>query len=174
MKRLFGSLLITLYFGLSSPVRADDLNWTQRWALKYSGVIAAADAPDSGLPSGLFERTMTAVLMQESSLCRHKHGKLDPGGYGCGQLHKKTAMAFYGHVLSHKTLLRDDALNIRLTGRYLQYCFRHTDSWERGLVCYNKGLGVSRKLSWFSIQLDSYVLAIRRQLGPADDLLAMN
>lgn len=164
---LFGGLL-----GAALPAQAGNgLRPHQNWALGYVTVVGTSYYGES-LPSDYrYEQTLAAVLMQESSLCRHKRG-LDRAGYGCGQLHKRAAHVAYGKPVSIRKLKHDDALNIRLAARYLAFCMTHTSSWARGVVCYNKGPARARSMTALQIAADGYLASIRHRMQIARDLLA--
>ncbi|MGH8369835.1 MAG: transglycosylase SLT domain-containing protein [Gammaproteobacteria bacterium] len=143
----------------------------QNWALGYVTVVGTSYYADPIPDDYEYEQTLAAVLMQESSLCRHKRG-LDRTGYGCGQLHKRAAHVAYGKPVSVHRLSHDDALNIRLAARYLAYCMTHMDSWQRGVVCYNKGPSRARSMSDTQLAGDDYLASIQHQMRVARELLA--
>lgn len=141
----------------------------QSWALQYAAVVGTSYYAEP-LPSDYrFEQTLQAVLITESSLCRHKRG-IDHAAYGCGQLHRRTAHEVNGAPVSLHRLRHNDALNIRLAARYLSYCLRQMPSWERGVVCYNKGPNRARAMSNAEIAADNYLETVRRRMREAERL----
>jgi len=118
-----------------------------------------------------FERTLTAVLTQESSLCNHKKG-MDKHSFGCGQLQKRTALLVNGKPVAARKLQHDDALNIRLAARYLAYCMQQMDSRERSVICYNKGPYRAAEMSDREVKQDPYLYNVRRRMSEAQGLLA--
>jgi hypothetical protein len=164
---LTGAMLAT-----ALPARAGNgLRPHQNWALGYVTVVGTSYYADPIPDNYEYEQTLAAVLMQESSLCRHKRG-LDRAGYGCGQLHKRAAHVAYGKPVSVHKLRHDDALNIRLAARYLAYCMTHMSNWERGVVCYNKGPSRARNMTDAQIAVDGYLTSIRHRMHTARNLLA--
>jgi hypothetical protein len=156
---------------LAPVAGAGDLTTHQVWALEYAAVVGTSYYSEP-LPAGYqYERTLEAVLITESSLCRHKRG-IDHRGYGCGQLHRGTAHKVNGSAVSVGALKHNDALNIRLAGRYLSYCMQQMSSWIRGVVCYNKGPHRARAMSDSQIAADTYLKTIRRHIREADRLTA--
>ncbi|HET7396701.1 MAG TPA: transglycosylase SLT domain-containing protein [Gammaproteobacteria bacterium] len=164
---LAGALL-----GAAAPAWAGNgLRPHQNWALGYVTVVGTSYYADPIPDNYRYEQTLAAVLLQESSLCRHKRG-LDRTGYGCGQLHQRAAHVANGKPVSVHKLRHDDALNIRLAARYLAFCMTHTSSWERGVVCYNKGPSRARSMSDQQIAADGYLASIRHRMRTARNLLA--
>jgi Transglycosylase SLT domain len=145
----------------------------QTWALEYASVVGTSYYADPFPTDYRFERTLQALLITESSLCRHKHG-VDRHAYGCGQLHPAAAHVVDDSPVSVRTLKRDDALNIRLAARYLSYCLQQMSSWERGVVCYNKGPNHTRAMNDEQIATDSYLETVRRHIHEAQNLAAIN
>ncbi|HEX5340839.1 MAG TPA: transglycosylase SLT domain-containing protein [Gammaproteobacteria bacterium] len=157
---------------VAAGVRAGNgLRPHQNWALGYVTVVGTSYYADPIPDDYEYELTLAAVLMQESSLCRHKRG-LDRSGYGCGQLHKRAAHVAYGKPVSVHKLRHDDALNIRLAGRYLAFCMTHMPDWERGVICYNKGPTRARRMSDRQVRADDYLASIRHRMHAARNLLA--
>ncbi|MGA9856076.1 MAG: transglycosylase SLT domain-containing protein [Gammaproteobacteria bacterium] len=151
----------------------DPLTPHQSWALEYASMVGTSYYADP-FPAGYqYERTLQAVLIAESSLCRHKHG-IDHQAYGCGQLHSAAAHAVADAPVSAHTLKRDDALNIRLAARYLSYCLQQMPTWQRGVVCYNKGPNHTRAMSETQVAADGYLDIVRRRMREADQLTASN
>lgn len=159
---------------VASVARAGNpLTSHQSWALEYASVVGTSYYADPFPADYRFERTLQAVLIAESSLCRHKYG-IDHRAYGCGQLHPAAAHVVDDTSVSVRTLKRDDALNIRLAARYLSYCLQQMPSWERGVVCYNKGPNHTRAMSDQQVATDSYLDTVRRRMREADQLTASN
>ena len=165
---LTGGLLL----GAAASARAGDgLTRQQNWAVLYASVVGTSYYADPLPESYDFERTLTAVLTQESSLCHHKKG-MDKTSYGCGQIRKRTAFLMNGKPVPARRLQRDDAFNIRLAARYLAYCMRQMDSWERGVICYNKGPYHARTMTSKQVSRDHYLRSVRRRMKEARNLLA--
>ncbi|MDE2234296.1 MAG: transglycosylase SLT domain-containing protein [Gammaproteobacteria bacterium] len=143
----------------------------QSWALEYASVVGTSYYAEPFPADYHFERTLEAVLITESSLCRHKHG-IDHRAYGCGQLHRAAAHVVDDAKLSVRTLKRNDALNIRLAARYLSYCLRQMTSWARGVVCYNKGPNHTRTMTDAQVATDSYLQNVRLRMQEAEQLTA--
>lgn len=176
LNKIINISLVTVLSGgllcMATAARAGNgLHPHQNWALGYVSVVGTSYYADPIPDSYEYEQTLAAVLMQESSLCRHKRG-LDHAGYGCGQLHKRAAHVAYGKPVSIHKLKHDDALNIRLAARYLAFCMTHMRSWERGVVCYNKGPYRARSMSNAEIVRDDYLTSIRHRMRTARNLLA--
>ncbi len=145
----------------------------QTWALAYASVVGTSYYAEPFPVAYRYERTLEAVLITESSLCRHKHG-IDHRAYGCGQLHPDAAHVVDDSAVSARVLKRDDALNIRLAARYLSYCLQQMSSWERGVVCYNKGPNHTRAMSDAHVATDSYLDTVRQHMHEADQLTTSN
>lgn len=175
LNKIINITLVTVCGGLllAAPLAraGNGLRPHQNWALGYASLVGTSYYADPIPDDYRYEQTLAAVLMQESSLCRHKRG-LDRTGYGCGQLHKRAAHVAYGKPVSIHKLKHDDALNIRLAARYLAFCLTHMSSWERGVVCYNKGPYRARSMSAREIAHDRYLASIRRRMRAATNLLA--
>lgn len=172
MKTLSAALALIGLLVTTLPVRAGDgLTRQQNWALLYASVVGTGYYADD-LPQVYDLRgTLAAVLAQESSLCHHKQG-LDKASYGCGQIRKPTALLVYGKPVPVKKLQHDDALNIRLAARYLVYCMQQMPSWERSVICYNKGPYRARTMSDAEVRADAYLTSVRRRMQQNQDLLA--
>lgn len=174
MKKLHWALAATglaCLFAAASAEAGDGLTRQQNWAVLYASVVGSSYYADP-LPEGYdFPRTLTAVLTQESSLCNHKKG-LDKTSYGCGQVREQTAALMYGKPLSAKKLQKDDGLNIRIAARYLAYCMQRMPSWDRSVICYNKGPFKAKALTDKQVQKDSYLQKIRHRMQEAQNLLA--
>ena len=143
----------------------------QNWAVLYASVVGTSYYADPLPEEYDFERTLTAVLAQESSLCNHKRG-LDKHSYGCGQIRRPTALLVNGKPVPVSKLQHDDALNIRLAARYLSYCMQQMNSWERGVICYNKGPYRARTMKDKEVRKDTYLSSVRRRMQEAEHLLA--
>lgn len=143
----------------------------QLWALQYASVVGTSYYAEPLPEDYRFEQTLQAVLITESSLCRHKRG-IDRAGYGCGQLHRTAAHLANGAPVNPRKLSRNDALNIRLAARYLSFCLQRMSSWERGVVCYNKGPRRAARMSAAAIAADGYLKAVRRRMQEAEQLTA--
>ncbi len=164
---LVGALLLA-----STSARAGDgLTRQQNWTLLYASVVGTSYYAEPLPESYDFERTLTAVLTQESSLCNHKKG-MDKHSYGCGQLQKRTALLVNGKPVAAHKLQHDDALNIRLAARYLAYCMQEMNSWERSVICYNKGPYRAANMSDREVKRDAYLKLVRKRMGEAQGLLA--
>lgn len=164
---LLGGLLL-----VSAAARAGDgLTRQQDWAVLYASVVGTSYYAEPLPQSYDFERTLTAVLTQESSLCHHKKG-MDKQSYGCGQLQKRTALLVNGKPVSAHKLQHNDALNIRLAARYLVYCMQEMNSWERSVICYNKGPYRAGSMSDKEVAKDAYLHSMRRRMREAQGLLA--
>jgi hypothetical protein len=169
---VFAAVLGIAFLASSRAAHAGaDLTRQQNWAVLYASVVGSSYYADP-LPEDYdFRLTLTAVLAQESSLCNHKRG-LDKRSYGCGQLQRRTALLVHGTPVTAHKLQHDDALNIRLAARYLSYCMQQTGSWERGVICYNKGPYRARAMSDAEVAADLYLRSIRRRKQEAHVLLA--
>ncbi|HEX5464433.1 MAG TPA: hypothetical protein VFW88_06925 [Burkholderiales bacterium] len=121
-------LAVVIVFLPMTAIGAAPLSAHQRWAL----VTAYRE-------SGYLAPTFAAILAQESSLCVQKISVIDRKSRGCGGLHVKTARMFISDVTGD-ALIHDDALNIRISARYLRWCDRHTRSWSAMVCCYHYGL----------------------------------
>ncbi|HEU5398044.1 MAG TPA: lytic transglycosylase domain-containing protein [Gammaproteobacteria bacterium] len=164
---LMGGLLMSA----ASARAGDGLTRQQNWAVLYASVVGTSYYADPLPQSYDFERTLTAVLTQESSLCHHKRG-LDKASYGCGQIQKRTALLVNGKPVAARRLQHDDAFNIRLAARYLAYCMQQMDSWERSVICYNKGPYRASTMTDKEVARDSYLHSVRRRMKEAGNLLA--
>lgn len=165
------SLLGALLLVAASARAGDGLTRQQNWTLLYASVVGTSYYAEPLPESYDFERTLTAVLTQESSLCHHKKG-MDKHSFGCGQLQKRTALLVNGKPVAAHKLQHDDALNIRLAARYLAYCMQEMNSWERSVICYNKGPYRAASMSDRAVKKDSYLRSVRRRMGEAQNLLA--
>ncbi|HEV7163823.1 MAG: transglycosylase SLT domain-containing protein [Gammaproteobacteria bacterium] len=160
-----------LLLAATSACAGDGLTRQQNWTVLYASVVGTSYYAEP-LPQNYdFERTLTAVLTQESSLCNHKRG-MDKQSYGCGQLQKRTAMLVNGKPVSAHKLQHNDALNIRLAARYLAYCMQQMGSWERSVICYNKGPHRASTMTDKQVTKDTYLLSVRRRMREAQGLLA--
>jgi hypothetical protein len=165
---VLGMLLMAASLGAQAGA---DLTRQQNWAVLYASVVGSSYYADP-LPEDYdFRLTLTAVLTQESSLCHHKRG-LDKRSYGCGQLQRRTALLVHGTPVAAHKLQHDDALNIRLAARYLSYCMQQLGSWERGVICYNRGPYHARAMTDAEVATDAYLRSIRRRKQEAHALLA--
>ncbi len=92
---------------------------------------------------------LPAVLEQESDLCTNKHdSKVDPLGWGCGQLHVQTVLEVVGLKVTARELDQNDSLNMALSGYILWWCKDHFPwSVNRTLACYHWGLRPAYELS---------------------------
>ena len=165
------SLLGGLLLVSASAHAGDGLTRQQNWAVLYASVVGTSYYAEPLPQSYDFERTLTAVLTQESSLCHHKKG-MDKQSYGCGQLQKRTALLVNGRPVSAHKLQHNDALNIRLAARYLVYCMQEMNSWERSVICYNKGPYRAGSMSDKDVAKDAYLRSVRRRMREAQGLLA--
>lgn len=160
-----------LMFAATTARAGDGLTRQQNWAVLYASVVGTSYYAEPLPRSYDYERTLTAVLTQESSLCHHKRG-MDKQSYGCGQLQKRTAMLVNGQPVSAHKLQHNDALNIRLAARYLAYCMQQMGTWERGVICYNKGPYRASSMTDKQVTKDAYLHSIRRRMQEAQGLLA--
>jgi|SRR5579859_2097896 len=165
------SLLGALLLVCATARAADGLTRQQNWAVLYASVVGTSYYAEPLPGSYDFERTLTAVLTQESSLCNHKKG-MDKHSFGCGQLQKRTALLVNGKPVAAHKLQHDDALNIRLAGRYLAYCMEQMNSWERSVICYNKGPYRAASMSDREVKQDAYLKIVRKRMSEAQDLLS--
>jgi Transglycosylase SLT domain len=169
-----GLVLIVGLLSITPVAQAGNpLTSHQSWALEYASVVGTSYYAEPFPADYRFERTLQAVLIAESSLCRHKQG-IDHRAYGCGQLHPTAAQVVDDAPVSARALKHDDALNIRLAARYLSYCLQQMPTWERGVVCYNKGPNHTRAMSDVQVETDSYLDTVRRRMREADRLTASN
>lgn len=156
----------------TTPAQASaDLTARQNWAVLYASVVGVSYYAQSLPENYNFARTLTAVLTQESSLCYHKRG-IDKSAYGCGQLQKRTAKLMNGKPVAARKLQHDDALNIRLAARYLAFCMEKMPSWDRSVICYNKGPYRARSMSDEDVADDDYLDSVRHRMREAKNLLA--
>ena len=165
------SLLGALLLVTASARAGDGLTRQQNWTLLYASVVGTSYYAEPLPQSYDFERTLTAVLTQESSLCNHKKG-MDKHSFGCGQLQKRTALLVNGKPVAAHRLQHDDALNIRLAARYLAYCMQEMNSWERSVICYNKGPYRAAGMSEREVKRDPYLGLVRKRMSEAQGLLA--
>ena len=163
---LGGLLLVSTAAGA-----ADGLTRQQNWTVLYASVVGNSYYAEPLPDSYDFERTLTAVLTQESSLCNHKKG-MDKHSYGCGQIQKRTALLVNGKPVATHKLQHDDALNIRLAARYLAYCMQQMDSWDRSVICYNKGPNRAATMSDREVKQDAYLQIVRKRMSEAQSLLS--
>lgn len=165
------SLLGGLLLVSAAAGAADGLTRQQNWTVLYASVVGTSYYAEPLPDSYDFERTLTAVLTQESSLCNHKKG-MDKHSYGCGQIQRRTALLVNGRPVATRKLQHDDALNIRLAARYLAYCMQQMDSWDRSVICYNKGPYRARSMSDQEVADDDYLDSVRSRLRDAKSMLA--
>ncbi|MGE5624657.1 MAG: transglycosylase SLT domain-containing protein [Bacillota bacterium] len=163
------ALFVFCSAAVASPA-GNALSREQNWAVLYASVVGTSYYADSLPASYDFPRTLTAVLAQESSLCQHKRG-MDKTSYGCGQVRKPAAKLVNGEPVTAHKLQHNDSFNIRTAARYLSYCMQTMTSWERGVVCYNKGPYHARTMSDQEIEKDAYLNSIRHRLHEAQNLL---
>ena len=149
---------------------SDGLSREQNWAVLYASVVGTSYYADSLPVSYDFPRTLTAVLAQESSLCQHKRG-MDKTSHGCGQVRKPAAKLVNGKTVTAHALQHNDSFNIRTAARYLAYCMQQMSSWDRGVVCYNKGPSRARAMSEQDVQQDGYLNSVRRRMHEAENLI---
>lgn len=86
-------------------------------------------------------KIFTALISQESSMCRNKVGPPTPYGtaYGCGQMLLSTARGLDPSATQER-LLNDDAYNITLSARYFkQQLNRYSGDIRKTLASYNGG-----------------------------------
>ena len=154
------------------PANAGDgLTRTQNWAVLYASVVGSSYYADDIPANYDFPRTLTAVLTQESSLCHHKKG-MDKHSYGCGQVRQQTALLMNGRPVTAHSLQHNDGLNIRIAARYLAYCMQEMPSWDRSVICYNRGPYHARSMSDRDVARDAYLKNIRHRMREAQNLLA--
>jgi hypothetical protein len=169
---LWATLALASLLFTAIPARAGDgLTRQQNWAVLYASVVGSSYYADDIPQSYDFPRTLTAVLTQESSLCDHKKG-MDKHSYGCGQVRQQTALLVNGKPVTAHSLQHNDSLNIRLAARYLAYCMQQMPSWERSVICYNRGPYHARSMADADVAKDGYLKNIRRRMREAQNLLA--
>ena len=154
----------------AAPKGGDALTREQNWAVLYASAVGTSYYADPLPASYDFQRTLTAVLAQESSLCKHKRG-MDKASYGCGQVRKPAAKLVNGQTVTAHKLQHDDSFNIRTAARYLAYCMQQMPSWDRGVICYNKGPSRARSMSDQDVKQDSYLLSVHRRMREAEHLI---
>lgn len=169
---LASAALLSLFMAAAdaAPKGDDGLTRQQNWALLYASVVGTSYYADPLPASYDFQRTLTAVLAQESSLCKHKRG-MDKTSYGCGQVRRPAAKLVNGQAVTAHKLQHDDSFNIRTAARYLAYCMQQMSSWDRGVVCYNRGPSHARSMSDEDVQQDSYLNSVRRRMHEAQSLI---
>lgn len=153
------------------PLQARALSPYQNWAVKQSAL--SAYAYETHFNNGVrfykdnvryaFTEVFQAVIWQESSFCKHKHG-LDKKSFGCGQLQLQTAIGVSGVAALTPDLLRkNDKLNMNIAARYLAQCISEF-GLDRGLVCYNRGPYKAKRMTLPDVEDDAYVNAVGRHL----------
>lgn len=110
-----------------------------------------------------FALTLQAVIGQESSYCTKLVNHRDPS-YGCGGLTLKTAREIAGRKVTPRELIRDRALNLRITARYLHALITRY-GWARGVCSFNHGPASSKCATAASAERDAYVPAIRQRIA---------
>ena len=165
------ALLASILFVATSAHAGDGLTRTQNWAVLYASVVGSSYYADDIPANYDFPRTLTAVLTQESSLCHHKKG-MDKHSYGCGQVRQQTALLMSGKPVTAHSLQHNDGLNIRLAARYLAYCMQEMPSWDRSVICYNRGPYHARTMADKDVAKDAYLKNIRHRMREAQNLLA--
>jgi hypothetical protein len=173
IKTQLGATLVlgTLLFTALPAQAGDGLTRQQNWAVLYASVVGTSYYADDIPQNYDFPRTLTAVLTQESSLCNHKKG-MDKTSYGCGQVRKQTALLVNGKPVAAHALQHNDGLNIRIAARYLAYCMQQMPSWDRSVICYNRGPFHAKSMSDADVAKDGYLNSIRRNMHEAQSLLA--
>jgi len=172
IKMLGAALALASMLFAAIPARAGDgLTRTQNWAVLYASVVGSSYYADNVPQTYDFPRTLTAVLTQESSLCHHKKG-MDKHSYGCGQVRQQTALLMNGEKVSAHSLQHNDSLNIRIAARYLAYCMQEMPSWDRSVICYNRGPYHARTMADRDVAKDAYLKNIKRNMREAQNLLA--
>lgn len=171
IKTSAGAFLASILFAATSAHAGDGLTRTQNWAVLYASVVGSSYYADEIPANYDFPRTLTAVLTQESSLCHHKKG-MDKHSYGCGQVRQQTALLMNGKPVTAHSLQHNDGLNIRIAARYLAYCMQEMPSWERSVICYNRGPYHARTMSARDVARDAYLKNIRHRMREAQNLLA--
>jgi hypothetical protein len=173
IKTLLGAALAlsSLLFAVIPAQAGDGLTRQQNWAVLYASVVGSSYYADAIPQSYDFPRTLTAVLTQESSLCNHKKG-MDKHSYGCGQVRQQTALLVNGKAVTAHSLQHNDGLNIRIAARYLAYCMQQMPSWDRSVICYNRGPFHARSMSDKDVAKDAYLKNIQRNMREAQNLLA--
>ncbi len=163
--------LSSLLFAAIPAHAGDGLTRQQNWAVLYASVVGTSYYADAIPQNYDFPRTLTAVLTQESSLCNHKKG-MDKHSYGCGQVRQQTALLMNGKKVAAHSLQHNDGLNIRIAARYLAYCMQEMPSWDRSVICYNRGPFHAKSMSDADVAKDAYLKNIRRNMREAQSLLA--
>lgn len=110
-----------------------------------------------------FVVTVQAVIGQESSYCTKLVNHRDPS-YGCGGLTLKTAREVSGRKVTPRALIRDRALNLRITARYLHSLITRY-GWARGVCSFNRGPASAKCATAARAEQDEYVPAIRRRIA---------
>ena len=115
-------------------------------------------------PLGLCE-TFTAILMEESTFCLRKYNEKGPAANGCGQIHLTTANSVLRNHTTAARLRRDDYFNVRVSLKYLIFCFKRFDGdWPSGVLCYNKGDGYVSSVKKEHRITDPYVRSILKYM----------
>lgn len=157
---------------LASPM-AHALTPLQGTVLEVTAAAGAEYQPQSWPQSAPdFAVLLQAIVLHESSACVRliSRDPRDKHSIGCGQITLSTASSMAGAPLSRYMLLHDFGLNIRLSGMYLAYCYDHAHTWERAVVCYNKGLGHAVHVKRADLRRDKYLLIIRKTLRDVSHL----
>ena len=110
-----------------------------------------------------FALTLQAVIGQESSYCTKLVNHRDPS-YGCGGLTLKTAREIAGRKVTPRELIRDRALNLRITARYLHALITRY-GWARGVCSFNHGPASAKCATAARAERDAYVPAIRHRIA---------
>lgn len=110
-----------------------------------------------------FTLTVQAVIGQESSYCTKPVNHRDPS-YGCGGLTLKTASEVAGRKVTPRELIRDRALNLRITARYLHALITQF-GWARGVCSFNHGPASAKCATVARAERDAYVPAIRQRIA---------
>lgn len=130
-----------------------------------AGDIRARHTPRYASPTHCgadFALTVQAVIGQESSYCTKLVNHRDPS-YGCGGLTLKTAREVSGRKVTPRALIRDRALNLRLTARYLHALITRY-GWARGVCGFNHGPASAKCATTERAERDAYVRAIKHRI----------
>lgn len=167
MKFMAAALTATVTLACTPHADGAALSASQASALEVAARAGADNQPESWpLSAPDFAVTFQAIVLHESSACKHlvSRNPHDKHSVGCGQIRLRTARALAGVKISTVMLTHDWELNLQLSARYLAYCFARTHTWERAVVCYNRGPGRARAMTPAAVATDPYLAFIRKSL----------
>lgn len=151
MKCLIASVIVVMCMLVSVNALAIQLNHGQQEALQSAQRLDYLYGLHGYLP---------AILMVESSLCEDLHSRVDPEGWGCGQLHTQTVFETIGAPVPARLLYRNRGLNIVLAALVLRKCFLKYGYGEEGVSCYNMGFYSGRVNRRYYHQVAMYRIAL--------------